>query len=411
MSVKKYDIAIIGGGASGLAAAISAKRVNRKLSVAVIEGLPRVGKKLLATGNGRCNLSNSDLRDIHYHGTNKDLAMITSGFSVPDFFAGLGVLCEDDGYGRIYPRCRSAASVLDALRLECIKLGVTEICDTEITDIRCGDGFTLVSADKKISARAVILAGGGRSQPALGSNGSLFDICERLGITIMKPYPALVPLRTEASLVKSLKGQRADAKVNFSVNDKFLMSSRGEVQFTDGLLSGICVFDLSYLCSQWHGDKCELFLDLLPDMESGQVTELLRSVRTIRNNAPAEDFLSGIFTRPMGIYLLKRAFGKLPDRTGDISDLEALVRTIKYLSFPVTGTAGFERSQVTYGGIAAPLIKQTKSSFELWGIPGMYACGEIIDISGDCGGYNLDFAFSSGAIAGRNAAEDLAKRN
>lgn len=415
--MRSFDIAIIGGGASGLAAAIAAKRTARNASVAVIERLPKVGKKILATGNGRCNLSNADINERnyerHYHGTNRDLARITAGFSVPDFFAGLGVLCEDDGYGRIYPHCRSAASVLDALRLECSKLGVGEICGFTVKDIRPGRSFIISSDTERISASSVILAGGGKSQAALGSDGSLLEICDRLGVRIIKPCPALVPLKTDPALVRPLKGQRAEAKVYFSVNDKFLECTRGEVQFTDGLLSGICVFDLSYLCSlhEWQVNKCELFLDLLPDMDAGQVAELIGCTRKIRENASAEDLLSGIFTRPMGVYLLKRAFGSLPDKAGKITDLETLVKTIKYLSFPVTGTAGFERSQVTMGGIAAPLIKQTNSSFELDYIPGMYACGEIIDISGDCGGFNLDFAFSSGAIAGKNAASDLYGRN
>ena len=410
--MKKFDIAIIGGGASGLAAAISAKRTNKKASVAVIERLPKTGKKILATGNGRCNLSNVDKSDIHYHGTGKDLATITSGFSVIDFFSSLGVVCEDDGYGRIYPRCRSAASVLDALRLECLSLGVIEICNTEITDIKTGDDFTIVSANEKISASSVILAGGGKSQSALGSNGSVLEICEHLGIKVTEPYPALVPLKTDPSLVKSIKGQRVEANVTFSVNDRSVKCSRGEVQFTDGLISGICVFDLSYLCNQYelHGNKCELFLDLLPDMDIGQVTELLKQTQKIRKTAPSEDFLSGIFTRPIGIYLLKRAYGKPPVRTGEISDLERLANIIKHLSFPVIGTAGFDRSQVTMGGIEASQINQTQNSFELKDIPGMYACGEIIDIFGDCGGYNLDFAFSSGTIAGRSAASALYKR-
>ena len=405
--MKRVDIAVIGGGAAGLAAAISAKRTNGKASVAVIERLPKVGKKILATGNGRCNLSNADLSEDHYHGTNRDLAMITSGFSVTDFFAGLGVLCEDDGYGRIYPRCRSAASVLDALRLECARLGVEEVCGYEVTDINVGKrSFVIHSADREITAVSVILAGGGKSQPALGSNGSLLDICAGLGIRIAEPFPALVPLKTDPALVKPLKGQRADAKVTICADGTPIKTERGEVQFTDGLISGICVFDLSYLYDRCK-HNCKLRLDLLPDMSIKQVTDLLYSTRDIRKAAPAEDYLSGIFTKPMGLYLLKRTYNKLPEKTDDIKEPEQLAGTIKSLTFPITGTAGFDRSQVTAGGIAAP---QICDNFELENLPGMYACGEMIDIFGDCGGYNLDFAFSSGAIAGRSAASGLYKR-
>ncbi|MBQ9383860.1 MAG: aminoacetone oxidase family FAD-binding enzyme [Ruminiclostridium sp.] len=398
-----YDIAVVGGGASGLAAAISAKRVNKKASVAVTERLPKVGKKILATGNGRCNLSNTDLGRA-YHGSCRDMPD-NAGICVPDFFAGLGVLCEDDGSGRIYPRCRSAASVLDALRLECAKLGVEEICGFEVKKLEIGKAFTLRSDTDSITARSVILAGGGKSQSALGSNGSLLGICSDIGISVAPAFPALVPLKTDPALVKPLKGQRADANVTFSHNGKAVKSERGEVQFTDGLLSGICVFDLSYLYDM-YGRGSELRLDLLPGMSAEEVTALLKDTRSVRADTAPEDYLSGIFTRPMGIYILKRALGRLPGKTREINDIAKVAGTIKALTFPVTGTAGFERSQVTGGGIVADELTER---YELKKSPGMFACGELLDIYGDCGGYNLDFAFSSGILAGRYAASDLKK--
>ena len=409
MKTDKYDVLIIGGGASGLAAAISAKRTNKKASVAVVERLSKTGKKILATGNGRCNLSNTDINVSHYHGTCSSLLKTISGFSVPDFFASLGVLCEDDGYGRIYPRCRSAASVLDALRLECAKLGIEEICNTEITGIEVRNGFVLKSANVEFYAKNAIIAGGGKSQSALGSNGSMLDICAGLGIKITAPYPALVPLKTDHALVKPLKGQRADANVMFCADRKCVSVSRGEVQFTDGLLSGICVFDISYLYEQYKGSDCQLRIDLLPDMSTSDVEALLKTARDIRSGTAPDDFLSGIFTRALGIYVLKKALHKLPETTGKIknNDITAISAVIKSLTFPVTGTAGFDRSQVTGGGIAADEINE---AFGIRHIDGMYVCGEILDIFGDCGGYNLDFAFSSGAIAGRNAAVRAARK-
>ena len=396
-----YDIAIVGGGASGLAAAISAKRTDGSVSVCVIERLTRVGKKILATGNGRCNLSNTDLCDS-YHGSCTELLKMCEDVSVPDFFATLGVLCDDDGYGRIYPHCRSAASVLDALRLECEKLGVTEICGCEVKSIERKKAFELHHDGGCITAHSVILAGGGKSQSALGSNGSMFGLCNALGIKTVPPYPALVPLTTDPALVKPLKGQRADANVTFASCGKAVACERGEVQFTDGLLSGICVFDLSYLYAR-HDTDCELRLDLLPDMPGEQVTELLAQTRGIRAGAAPDDFLSGIFTRPMGIYLMRRALGgRLPEKVGKLTDkaLAAVAGTIKKLTFPVTGTAGYERSQVTGGGVTADEVTETFASKR---IRGLYFCGEMLDIIGDCGGCNLDFAFSSGIIAGRNA--------
>lgn len=405
--MKRYDIAIIGGGAAGLAAAISARRTGHGLSVGIIERLPKVGKKILATGNGRCNLSNTDISPDRYHGSCKKLLRSTNGFSVPDFFSSLGVLCDDDGYGRIYPHCRSAASVLDALRLEADKLGIEEVCGYEVIRIESknysGRQLYAISSDSDtITARKVILAGGGKSQSTLGSNGSILNICCDLGIKTVPPFPALVPLRTDPTLVKPLKGQRADANVMFFADGKVIASRRGEVQFTDGLLSGICVFDLSYLYEQ-HPAGSRLLLDLLPDMSTEKVAGLLKNVRSTRSDASSDDFLSGIFTRPLGVYIMKRTFPKYPKTTGIIDDnkLKQLSGMIKALPFPITGTAGYDRSQVTGGGITAD---EMTDKFELKKAPGIYACGELLDIFGDCGGYNLDFAFSSGAIAGKNAA-------
>lgn len=405
--MKRFDIAIIGGGAAGLAAAISAKRTYGYASVGIIERLPKTGKKILATGNGRCNLSNADLHPDRYHGSCKKLLSVTGTVDIPAFFESLGVMCEDDGFGRIYPRCRSAASVLDALRLECDRLGVETVCGFDVTKLELNNYsgrklFVIRSESDSVSAFSVILAGGGKSQAALGSNGSLLDICKNLGIKIQKPYPALVPLKTEPGLVRALKGLRTDANVMFKANGNVIASRRGEVQFTEGLISGICVFDLSYLYEEYK-DNSGLILDLLPEMSTGAVTEILNNIRNIRSEASSEDFLSGIFTRALGIYILKRAVAKCPKKTGDIDDrkLRAIAETIKSLSFPVTGTAGFERSQVTGGGIIADEINE---NFAVLKMQGLYACGEMLDIFGDCGGYNLDFAFSSGIAAGKAAA-------
>jgi hypothetical protein len=403
----KTDIAIIGGGASGLAAAISAKRTNPDVAVTVVERLPKTGKKLLATGNGRCNLSNTDISPERYSGTCKRFVEVTQDFSVIDFFSSLGVICENDENGRVYPRCHSAASILDALRLECAKLGVEEICGMEISGIdrnNVSDNMMLAvtTCNNSVSAKMIILAGGGMSQPSLGSNGSILKICAELGISTAPPFPALVPLKTDPKLVRPLKGQRADANVMYFSHGKCIKSERGEVQFTDGLVSGICVFDLSYLYDM-YSSSAELRIDLLPDISEKAVIALLKNIRGIRSGANSDDLLSGIFTRPLGSYVIKRALKKPPKKTADFDDdmIKETAAVIKSLDFPILGTAGFERSQVTGGGITDD---ELTDAFELRKIKGLYACGELLDVYGRCGGYNLDFAFSSGAIAGRDAA-------
>ncbi|MBP5605992.1 MAG: aminoacetone oxidase family FAD-binding enzyme, partial [Ruminiclostridium sp.] len=381
--MKTFDIAVVGGGASGLTAAISAKRADINASVAVIEKLPRVGKKILSTGNGRCNLSNRNIGEEHYHARSKELLKYTSGFSAEAFFRSVGVLCTADEEERIYPGSFSAASVLDALRLEGAKLGVQEICECPVTDIIPSDGRFVISGSEQITARSVIIAGGGSSQSSLGSDGSALEICRSLGIKINRIYPVLTPLKTDAAKTGALKGQRIRAEVSIITGGKTLGSEYGEVQFGDGVISGICVLDLSYLAEK---NNSELSLDLLPEMSYEETLSLLKEISIVRADAALEDFLSGITGKRVGIFILKRCVDKpLSERVSSLTDneLRSITSQLKSLRCPVTGISGFEKSQATGGGIDISEITPELGSKRY---SGMFFCGEILDIFGDCGG-------------------------
>ena len=401
--MKKYDIAVVGGGASGLAAAISAKRENSSLSVCVLERLSRVGKKLLVTGNGRCNLTNRNMNCSYFQGSCTNLYSVIDSFDIEEFFRSLGVICIADSEGRVYPKSNTASSVLDALRLEAEKLGIEIICDFCVSEIN--NGYIIISDNQSILADSIILAGGGLSQANLGSDGSVIRLCKDMGIKISRLSPALTAVKTNPELVRSLKGLRVQAKATLYIDGKEIKSETGEIQFNDGILSGICIYNLSnYIIDS---KNARIHLDLLPDMNKKSIENMLLDIRRIRSNAALEDYLSGVFHKRIGNMIIKQAASyqlTTPVSILNDADIERISEIIKALVFPVCGLQGFEKSQVTSGGVLASEIDEQLMSKKY---KGMYFCGEMLDIVGDCGGYNLTFAFSSGYFAGKNAARRI----
>lgn len=400
-----YDIAVIGGGASGLAAAISAARTSPRLRIAILERLPRIGKKILATGNGRCNYANRNIDKINYHGSCRPLYNSVKAFCCEDFFEGLGVLGYSDEEFRVYPLNNNASAILDALRLEVVKLGINVICDFNVTDIRKEkNGYRILSDNDFIIAPSVIIAGGGMSQASLGSDGSVLRILKEKGVRTVPLSPALTSFKVNPEKVRALKGVRTNALVNLYSQGRLLGSERGEVQFSDGAISGICIFNLS--CLAVGKEKLSLSIDMLPDMNFDEAKKLAARIRSIRQNAPLEDFLSGIVNKRIGMSILKSVtVHPLSEKAGTLTDkeLKDITAAVKDFSFEITGLSGFEKSQVTAGGVH---ISEVDSEMRSKKFEGMYFCGEILDIIGDCGGYNLYFAFASGELAGRKCAED-----
>ena len=404
-----YDIAVIGGGASGLSAAISAARQNAKLKIAVLERMPRIGKKILATGNGRCNYTNRNIDKSNYHGSCTALYNSIKAFDCEEFFESLGVYGYADEEFRVYPLNNNASAVLDGLRLEIMKRDIDVICDFNVTDIKKENYFTIFSDKDKVKASSVIVAGGGMSQGNLGSDGSMLKIMKKIGISVSPLSPALTAFKVHPESVRSLKGIRANAVVTLYSDGKKLGYERGEVQFGDGTISGICVFNLSCLAA--GNDKLSVSIDMLPDMDFNEAQSMLNGIKNIRNNAPLEDFLSGIINKRIGMNIVKDITSRaLTEKTVTLSskEIKEITGRIKNYSFDITGLAGFEKSQVTAGGIK---INDVDRSLRSKKINGLYFCGEILDIIGDCGGYNLYFAFASGELAGRTCAEDLNDKN
>lgn len=405
-----FDIAVVGGGAAGMTAAIEAKRQDNSLNVVILERLPRIGKKLLATGNGRCNYTNRHINADFYGKVHlsPDLNRFIGQFNTEEYLKTLGVFGAADAEGRVYPLSGTAASVLDGFRLELKRLGIEVFCDFPVTKVEPKENFFLFSDEKCITAKAVILAGGGCSQSALGSDGSVLRIAKTLGLPADPLSPALVPLKTPPELVRGLKGVRVNARTSLYRNGKMLKTETGEVQFGENTLSGICIFNLSLSFRQ--GADMTVVLDLLPETETDEVFRLLRNLKNARREAALEDYLTGLFHKRIGLKLLRDCTDHMPTepaKTLSDAEIKKLAAQIKRMEFPILGTMGFEKSQVTKGGIRPDSLNDR---LESKAIPRLFVCGEMLSYAGECGGYNLTFAFASGALAGRSCAERLSRQ-
>lgn len=404
------DIAVIGGGASGFAAAITAARLSGA-KVTILERLSRTGKKIIATGNGKCNLSNKSLKPENYHGSVDAMKIINQTPDWYEFFTkGMGVICVSGSEGReggIYPRSNTATTVVNALRLTAHSLGVEEVCDFDVKSISGNDNnYIIKSKDDTVICRKIIVACGGYAAPSFGTDGSVIRIFKEMGYKTSKVCPAVASLRVSPDRIKGLKGVRVKGKISAVSGGKILRTEYGEMQFNENNISGICVFNLAYLFQEYEG-KLMLRADLLPDMEKNDITEYLGKIKKIRSGYSLEETLTGIFPKNLAVYLVKNTLQRpLTEKIETLSDSEIkkLAEIMKCLEFEVTGCSPWQNAQATCGGIHADCVTENlESKID----KGIYFCGEILDTVGDCGGYNLQWAWSSGIWAGMHCAESL----
>ena len=402
------DIAVIGGGASGLAAAVAAGREGGGLSVAVFDAQPRCGRKLLATGNGRCNLTNRGAEPSAYHTDDTQaLRRVFSGVNVGDtltFFENMGLICREEDEGRIYPACGQASAVLDLLRLEMARLGIAEICGCRVEKIsRENGGFVMQSPLGVISSRCVIIACGGKAAPNLGGVDWGYGLLRSFGHSVTRLEPSLCPLPVDSPHLSSLKGIRAHARASLLDSGGVLHSDEGEVQFGDRALSGIVIFQLSSAAANARGDLT-VELDMLPERPEDGLVSLLRSRRTLLPHLTLENYLTGVFNKRVGMCLLKQAgLSPLSRPVSGLSDrdIARIAAVIKHWKFPVSGKAPWNSAQVTGGGV--PLAEFDGMTLQSRRCKGLFAAGEVLNVDGFCGGFNLQWAWSSGILAGRSA--------
>lgn len=410
----KKQVAVIGGGAAGLTAAIWAARSGA--SAVILEHTDRVGKKILSTGNGRCNLTNSKMEASCYRSGDPQFPMeVISQFGWKDtlrWFSSMGLLCRCRMESYYYPMSDQASAVLDCLRMECSRLGITirtGIQPERIQRMREGrrSFYEIMTDQGEVRADAVILACGSKAAPNTGSDGSGYELAKSLGHRIIKPLPALVQLRCQGNHYRQLAGIRTEADLRLLVNDREMWRERGELQITDYGISGIPVFQLSRFAARGmdEGKKVRVMIDFLPFMDKKESRIFLEQRFAEFGDRNGEDFLTGVLHKKLAAVLLKMAGIRLdqPVSSASIRQREHLLRAIKEYEALVSSVNPFANAQVCCGGVDVREVDPSTMESRLMG--DIYFAGEILDVDGICGGYNLQWAWSSGKAAGCRAAQ------
>jgi flavoprotein, HI0933 family len=393
--MQKFDIVIIGGGAAGIAAAISAKRLGK--SVAICDRMPKIGKKILASGNGRCNLLNEKLDESFYNPAARPLVRsIFEKFGkdrISSFFKELGLETYSED-GRIFPRTNQSSSVMKVLEMELARLSVPIELNFEVKEISHSEGsFTIKSrGGKSMECGKLIVASGGRSYPALGSDGSCYRMALDLGHKIVEPVPAAVPLVLKERLCHLLQGQKITASVKAIINQKTACESKGDLLFTNYGLSGTAILDVSEEISiainrQKIGDVL-VSIDMVPFMDSDALK--LEITRRINNRWKAEDLLAGILPNKFNFAFEGKDIGL---------DAQKITNAVKNRMFKVVETKRWNEADFTAGGIDTKYVRP--GTLESNVVKGLYFAGEILDVCGKRGGYNLAWAWASGFTAGQ----------
>ena len=398
------DCVILGGGAGGLCAAAALGR--RGLRVTVVERLPRVGKKLLATGNGRCNLSNADMQPAYYGKAAPFVAQVyaaTPPEEVAAFFSSLGLMTAVED-GRVYPRTMAASAVLDVLRMACERCNVSMLTDTEavaLSPSRRGGWSVQLADGSGLFAPHVVAAMGGSAAPSMGTDGTGARLMQALGHEITPLYPALVQLRCSHPALKGLKGIRTQAKLTLLIDGAPAAQETGELLLTDYGVSGVCVFQLSREAAPALAQKrgVRLTVNFLPEVEAIRPWLDAR----IRQLAPTSllALTTGVLPRLLALTILKEA-RLSPDQPAEsLSEAEkdALCGVLSAFPLTVTGTQGFANAQVTRGGVSLAEVDPRTMASRLF--DGLHIIGELLDVDGPCGGYNLHFAFAGALTAAK----------
>ena len=386
----KTEIVIIGGGASGIMAAIEAVKSGKE--VVVVDRKERVLKKVLVTGNGRCNLTNVNAKINNYFSTGsniKKIENILNDFQPKDtmnFFESLGVVCNEEARGKVFPLSGQAGSVIDALRFEAERVGVKFLLDFYVKKIeKKGFQFIIYSEDKRIiTSNRVLLSAGGKSYPELGSNGSGFELAREFGHTITPLFPSIVQFKTEEYQVKGLKGIKLDTKVTAYGDNKKICTYDGELLFTDYGVSGNVIFNISFVFPIHK--KVELEVDFLPKFSYDELLEKLKDRRDILGHLTMEHYFNGMINKKLGQFLSKASgIEKLSKEINSLTDneLRKLCDVLKKYKLNEVNMETLESKKVR----------------------GLYFSGEILDVYGECGGFNFQWAWASGKKAGENISK------
>lgn len=400
-------VAIIGGGASGITCAIALKQQNKSIDVTVYEKMPRALKKILATGNGRCNLTNVNSSGDFFRGDSS--ITDTAFFKYPPkenmkFFNEMGLLLREEAEGRVYPVSGQASSVVNVMLSRAHALGVKIVTDTEIKTIKAGkNGFVLNGG---ITADKAVLSSGGSAAKSQGTDGASFRLLKSLGLSVVKPTPALTGV-TAQKFPKSLKGVRNICTVSLEIDGKEVYTEKGEVQFNDYGLSGIPVMQLSGIVGQSESDSIYISLDMLPDTDEKYIFEFSQRIKKEHPEKTAEEFVCGLLPKALGNQILIMCDIKKDEKLKSVSEkqIRSFSRLVKCWKIKVTGVRGFEFAQVTAGGLDISEINPETLSLKKY--KNLYVTGEAVNIYGLCGGHNLQWAWSSGRLCADSIIKEI----
>jgi predicted Rossmann fold flavoprotein len=408
---KRKHVIVVGGGAAGMIAAISARRSGA--DVTILEKNPRVGKKILATGNGRCNFTNINTDITYYHGSTPKFAYgALSSFTPEDtirFFEELGIAHKVEDLGKVFPMSDQASSILDVLLYELNESGINIACDANVKDINPkNDKFRIDLEDGKVYwGDSVIIAAGGKAMPSSGSDGSGYDLATKMGHSITNLFPALVQLMLEGAFFKRIDGVKFVGTAEIIHNNKSIVKDRGDILFTNYGVSGPPILQISRKAGELlnEGKAAHLKITIMDMMRKEELRELLdkRFQRGLKK--PVEFSLVGLINkRLIPVVLMEAGINDVKRPVADLSseERERIADILTDWRLKIKGTKSWPSAQVTAGGVDTKGINP--DTMESKSVKGLFFAGEIIDIDGQCGGFNLQWAWSSGFIAGQNAA-------
>ena len=410
------EIVIIGGGASGLFAAVALKtELQENVKITIVERLERVGKKLLATGSGKANLSNESAKGSKYNQPSFVTKLLKKfGYKETlEFFSKIGLKTMTGTEGRIYPKSENASSLLDVLRNKIRDFGIEEKCNFEVKKVHLEKDKYVIESTRglRLTSDYVILAAGGKASPILGSNGTGYHIAKTLKMKVTDTYPGLVGVKTDDTCIRGLEGLRVKAEVSLFAkrNKEPIWKSFGEVQFKSETVSGIVIMDMATQIARNELNEnlhiSHFSLDLCPEYTLEELIIELNERKSNLHNYSNANFLIGMFHKMMCNQILKRAKVDVAGYVENVTnrEIERIAKTIKNFVIEYKHLDSFDHAQVTVGGI--DIKEVVPESLESRKNAGLYICGEILDIDGNCGGYNLQWAWTSAYIVSKSISD------